>query len=507
MDAARGSYASFFNGKINAGRFRNLQMLGATSIRVKAYWVMYVERGRAVATTQMGVCKSSEHRSDGMLLVGNGRLITQDESNPYMHNGCVVIQDNIIVEVGPTIAMQYKYPGAAFINAHGRVIMPGVINSHMHLYSTFARGMALKDDPPGNFTEILQRLWWRLDKVLTIDDIYYSAMIPLIDCIKNGTTTIFDHHASPGAVRDSLLHIAQAVKKVGVRSCLCYEVSDRDGDLVAQQGIEENVEFITRCQQEKDSMVTGMFGLHASFTLSDQTLRRCAEAISGLPVGFHVHTAEAPEDVEDCLRRYGKRVVERLADFGILGSKTIAAHCVHIDEQEMELLQTSQTNVVHNPESNMGNAVGCAPVLEMMRRGVRVGLGTDGYTSDMFESLKVANILHKHHHRNPSAAWVEPPAMLFKHNREMAAQYFERPLGRLVAGAYADVIIVNYDPPTPMTAENCNGHILFGMSGRCVDTTIVNGQVVMQERQLVGIDEKEVCAKARELAVRLWQRF
>lgn len=442
-----------------------------------------------------------------MLLIGNGRLITRDDTMPYIENGCVVIQDHIIVEVGATAKMQQKYADAQFIDGRNRVIMPGLINTHMHLYSTFARGMALKNDSPGNFSEILERLWWRLDKVLTLEDVYYSAMVALIESIKCGTTTIFDHHASPSSVGESLFRIAQATSDAGVRSCLAYEVSDRDGGVVTKQGIDENRKFITYCNQRKDSMLKGMFGLHASFTVSDQTLIKCREAIEGLDAGFHVHTAESLADVNHCQNTYGKRVVERLAAFDILGRKTIAAHCVHINEPEIRLLKESKTNVVHNPESNMGNAVGCAPVISMLKQGIAVGLGTDGYTCDMFESLKVANILHKHQQQNPSVGWMEAPAMLFEQNSGIAGAYFGRPLGKLTRGAYADVIIVDYNPPTPLCTDNINSHILFGMSGRSVDTTIINGRIAMEEGKIVGIDEEKIVAKARELATKVWQRF
>jgi putative selenium metabolism protein SsnA len=377
----------------------------------------------------------------------------------------------------------------------------------MHLYSTFARGMALKDPPPGNFLQILDRLWWRLDKVLTLEDVYLSAMVPLIDCIKNGTTTIFDHHSSPGTVSGSLLRIAEAARESGVRSCLSYEVSDRDGPQVADQAIEENRAFLQHCKHLGSDMLKGLFGLHASFTLSDQTLARSREVAAELDAGFHVHTAEGPEDLAQCQRVYGKRIVQRFHDLGILGSKTIAAHCVHVDDHEIGLLQSSRTNVVHNPESNMANAVGCAPVLDMLRRGVRVGLGTDGYTSDMFESLKVANILHKHHTRQPSAGWAEPPAMLFGGNSAIASECFGRTVGKLIPGAHADLVIVDYDPPTPLCTTNITSHILFGVSGRSVVTTIIGGRILMRDRKLLALDEPEIMARARASAAKLWQRF
>jgi len=442
-----------------------------------------------------------------MLLVGNGRLITHDDGLPLLQDGCVAIHDGMITQVGLTPELQQHYPDAQFVDARGRIIMPGLINAHMHLYSTFARGMALKGDAPGNFLQILERLWWRLDKVLTLEDVYYSAMVPLIDCIKNGTTTIFDHHSSPSAVAGSLFRIAEAAQQAGVRSCLSYEVSDRDGPDITSQSIEENRAFLQRCRQSPDTMLQGLFGLHASFTLSDKTLARCREAAEELNAGFHVHTAEGSEDLAQSQRQHGKRIVERFYDLGILGSRTIAAHCVHVDDREIDLLHDTRTNVVHNPESNMGNAVGCAPVLDMLSRGVLVGLGTDGYTCDMFESLKVANLLHKHQTSQPSVAWVEAPAMLFGGNSAIASECFGCIVGKLIPGACADVIIVDYDPPTPLCASNINGHILFGISGRAVDTTIIAGRIVMQDRKLLTMDEKEIMAKARVSAAKLWQRF
>ncbi len=431
------------------------------------------------------------------LLVGNSRVITHDDSQPFLEDGCVAIRDGLITGIGPTAAMRAANPGVRFLDAKGRVMMPGLINTHTHLYSAFARGMALKDAAPGNFTQILERLWWRLDKVLTLDDVYWSAMVGMIDCIRNGVTTIFDHHASPGAVPGSLFHIAKAARQTGIRACLCYEVSDRDGADVATKGIDENREFLSHCKQSTDSRLRALFGLHASFTLSDQTLVRCRQVAADFDAGFHVHTAEALSDVDQCLREHGKRVVERWHDLGILGSQTLAAHCVHVNDHEIDLLRDSKTSVVHNPESNMANAVGCAPVLEMMRRGVRVGLGTDGYTAGMFESMKAASLLQKHHSGDPRAGWTEPPAMLFRENAAIATEAFDHPVGKLIPGAHADIILVNYDPPTPLDAANLNGHILFGFTGGAVETVVIGGRILMEDKKLLAIDEKEVMAKAR----------
>jgi putative selenium metabolism protein SsnA len=441
------------------------------------------------------------------LLVGKGRLITHDNHQPFVEDGCIAVRHGLIAGVGPTAELRAAHPDTKFLDAHGCVIMPGLINTHTHLYSAFARGMALKGEAPGNFAEILERLWWRLDKALTLDDVYWSAMAGMIACIHNGVTTIFDHHASPSAARGSLLRIADAARETGLRSCLCYEVSDRHGAEIARAAIEENRAFLQHCKGAGNDRLRGLFGLHASFTLKDETLVQCGQAAADFDAGFHVHTAEAASDVESCRHEHGMSIVQRWKHHGILSSKTLLAHCVHVSQLDIDELRATSANVIHNPQSNMGNAVGCAPILEMMRRGVRVGLGTDGYTADMFESMKAAHLLHKHHTGDPRVAWAEPPQMLFRENARIATECFGRPIGKLAPGVCADVILVKYDPPTPMNAANLNAHFQFGFSGGAVQTVVIGGKVVMDDRELLAIDENKVMVKSREAAAKLWGRL
>ncbi|WP_315110928.1 putative aminohydrolase SsnA [Clostridium intestinale] len=441
------------------------------------------------------------------MIIGNGRVITRDEKKPYIENGAVVIRDNTIIAVGEYSLLKEKYKEEEFIDAKGKVIMPGLINTHMHIYSTFARGMAGKGPAPKNFTDILENLWWRLDKGLTLEDTKYSAYTTYLDCIKNGVTTVFDHHASPYSVEGSLFTIGDAAKELGVRTCLCYETSDRDGEEILKAGIKENIHFIKTYNNVNEDMLKGMFGMHASFTLSDKSLYMCREAMEGLDAGYHIHTSEGIDDLYDSLRNHGKRVVERLMDFDILSDKTIAVHCVHVNSREMEILKQTNTNVVHNPESNMGNAVGCSPVLEFIKRGINVGLGTDGYTSDMMESIKVGNIIHKHNLCDPNVGFNETSSMAFDNNRKISSKYFNKEVGVLKEGAYGDVIIVDYNPLTPLNENNINGHIIFGMSGRCVTDTIINGKVVMRNRVINTVDEEKIFSKSRDLAQKLWERI
>ena len=441
------------------------------------------------------------------MILTNGRVITQDKNNPYIENGAVVIKKEKITAVGKAEEILKNYSDDEIIDVENKVIMPGIINAHHHIYSAFARGMASSGKAPKDFMEILEGLWWKIDKKLTLEDLKYSAYTTYIDCIKNGVTTVFDHNASPYAVKNSLFTIANAAQKLGIRTCLCYEVSDRDGEEILKDGIDENINFIKEYNNNSQNMIKGMFGLHAAFTLSNESLAMCREKMEGINAGYHVHVAEGKADLEDSLAKYGKRVVERLNEFGILGKKTLAVHCIHIDENELNILKDTDTYVVHNPESNMGNAVGCQPFLKLFEKGITTGLGTDGYTSDMFESMKVANIIHKHVNQNPSVAWGEVPEAMFENNRKIAGEYFEGELGILKEGALADVIVVDYDPLTPLTENNINSHILFGMMGRSVVTTIINGKTVMHDRKLVGINEKEIFEQSRAAAQKLWDRM
>ena len=441
-----------------------------------------------------------------MIIVGNGTLITQDPQAPVIHGGAVALgEDGRIAGRGSLEEMKKNFPGAQFVDAHGGVIMPGLINMHHHIYSAFARGLALKGYSPKGFLDILSGLWWRLDRALTLEDTYQSALVTYLDCIRNGVTTVFDHHASYGAVAGSLGQISRAAEELGVRTCLCYEVSDRDGADLCRQAIEENAGFIAACARRTDDMQHGMMGMHAAFTLSDVTLDACVERLPA-DVGCHIHVAEGMDDVTHSEQTYGRSVVRRLFEHGVLGPKTIAAHSIHLNEEDIALLRQTGTMVVHNPESNMSNAVGCADIPAYCRAGLAMGLGTDGYTSDMLESYKAANVLAKHTTRDATAGTGEVTQMLFAGNAALAGRYFKTPLGVLKEGAAADVIVLDYLPFTPLTADNAAGHILFGMSGKNVITTIVNGKVLMQDREFKVADEARLIAGACRQAADFWER-
>jgi putative selenium metabolism protein SsnA len=437
------------------------------------------------------------------LLIKNGIIVTLEEPNRILTGHELLIEDGLIKSI--LLRRSASNIRARVIDARGKVVMPGFINTHMHFYSSFARGLT-RAAPSADFPQVLRNLWWRLDRRLRLDDCDCSAMVAGLEAIRHGTTTIIDHHASPNAIKGSLGRIARAVKELGLRACLCYEVSDRDGGKIAQAGIEENLRFLRQCQEQSDNQLKALFGLHASFTLNERTLRQCAERARQYQAGFHIHCAEDLSDQTITQRRFGKRVVQRLHDHGLLGPKSLCVHSVHLEDGEWDLLAETGTAVVHNPQSNMNNAVGTMDLLKAVRKGVLVGLGTDAMTGNMREELRSALWAQRLLRRNPGAAFGEAVQLLVRNNQQIANRYFQK-VGQLREGWMADVICIDYDPPTPMNQANFYGHLVFGLSQATIDTTIVGGKILMKDKKLISLDEEQIAARARKLSQALWKRF
>ncbi|MGQ9803308.1 MAG: putative aminohydrolase SsnA [Anaerolineae bacterium] len=442
------------------------------------------------------------------MLITHARLSTLGADPRLIEDGALRIQGETITDIGTTAELTLRYPDEERWDAEGQLVMPAAICGHTHFYGAFARGMAIPGAPPANFPQILESLWWRLDKALTLEDVRYSALVCLIDAIRHGTTTLIDHHASPNAIEGSLEVIAEAVEEAGLRASLCYEVTDRDGPERARAGIEENVRFARSLTPERRRYLAVSFGLHASLTLSDETLADGVAAARELDLGFHVHVAEDAADQEDSLRKSGKRVVHRLGDAGVLGPKTVAVHCVHVDEGEIARLAETGTWVTHQPRSNMNNGVGVAPVEEMLARGVRVALGNDGFSNNMFAEMKAAYLVHKLARRDPRAMPGDAVMRLAYGNNAALARVFwpDRLLGELAPGATADLVFINYHPTTPLTAGNLPWHILFGVEASMITATVCAGRVLMRDRRLLTLDEEAITARSRELAAKVWER-
>lgn len=444
------------------------------------------------------------------MLITNGTVITLGADHRVIENGAVYIRGDKIADIGKTQTLIAKYPRAERLDAHGKIVMPGSVIAHTHLYGALARGMAVPGTPAKNFPEILDHLWWKIDRALTLEDCKLSALVCLVDAIRNGTTTLIDHHASPNAIDGSLDAIAEAVLESGVRASLCYEVTDRNGAAGAKAGIQENVRFIKKTKDNgrwTHGRLAASFGLHAPFTVSDKTLEQVHAALGDLNPGFHLHVAEDRADQDHSLHKYGVRAVERLGARGILGPKTIIAHGVHLDVGEIELVRRTKTHITHQPRSNMNNAVGVADVLGMLRYGVNVGLGNDGFSNNHFAEMKFAYLVHKLHQRDPRVMGADHVVQIAYANNAKIAQIFWKPrVGELSVGAFADIVLLDYVPYTPLTAGNFPWHLIFGMDGAHVTHTIGAGRLLMKDRQLLTLDEEAIAARAREAAKKVWKR-
>lgn len=444
------------------------------------------------------------------MLITNARVITFDEPNAILDDVALQIDDGLITEIGPSVTLTERHPDEQRLDAGGQYVLPGLINTHSHFYSSFVRGLAVPGAQPFALPTILERLWFPFDRALREEDVRYSVYAAVVDAIRHGVTTIFDHHSSPEAADGILDTIAEVVDEAGLRSVLCFEVTDRNGPDLADAGIAENARFLSRCAAGTvaGGRVRANFGIHAPMTVSDATLARCRESAPA-DAGFHVHVGEHEYDQVRSLEQANARSVDRLAAHDLLGPRTICAHAIHLDAREIMLLSEHGARVSHQPRNNMNVGDGLAAIESLLRAGVPVSIGNDGMSQTPWRDWEYAMIVprgvHRDARRMPPDAVVE---MGVRHAAALAGAYFpEAPIGVLVPGAVADLILVDYHPTTPLTVENLAGHLLFGVSESQVTATIVAGKVLMRDRQLTGLDEERVAARCRELVPDLWRRY
>lgn len=442
------------------------------------------------------------------MIIYNCRIITWGNSNSILENHAVRIVEDRIVELASQDDLLLKFPVEEKMDAGGQLLMPGLICAHTHFYGVFSRGMAIPGEAPADFVEILKKLWWPLDQSLTQEDIYYSALVCIIDAIKHGNTTVFDHHASPGYISGSLDIIEKAVKDTGIRASICYEVTDRGGSEKSRAGIEENVRMIEKLrQQPPGERVTAMFGLHAGLTLSDETLEISRKEIPE-GYGFHIHVAEHQSDEYKSLNQHGMRVIDRLDKHGITGSNSIFVHGVHLDGKEVLKIRDTGTWLTHQPRSNMNNAVGMADIESAMRIGIPVCLGNDGFSFAMWDEWRSCYLAHKLWKRDPRAMnGTLVTQMGANNNALMASHFFHDKIGVIEPGAKADLVLVDYQPITEMTPGNLPWHILFGFRDSMVTLTMIDGRILMKDRVIFGINEVEVSKYAKEISREVWKRY
>ena len=444
------------------------------------------------------------------MLITNGTVVTWGRPNQILDGYGLLIEDGRIVAIGPSAELESRHGAAVRLDARGQYILPGNICAHGHFYSAFAVGMNVPHDPPITLPTILDRLWWPYDRALGEEEVRLAVEVGMVDAIKNGTTTYFDHHSSPNCIDGVLDLIASVVDDAGLRTVLCFEVTDRDGRQRARAGIAENARFVDRCSGGPigGGRIAANFGIHAPMTVSDDTLAACRESVPA-GVGFHVHVGEHEYDQYRSLAESGTRSVDRLFNHGMLGDRSIMAHAIHLDAREVMLLADTGTASSHQPRNNMNVGDGIAAVESQMRAGVRVCLGNDGLAPTMWREAEAAYLLQKIAHRDgrrlPADQLLE---MAIYNNAALASLYFpDAAVGTVTEGAAADLILVDYHPATPMTPANIGGHLVFAMNESMITTTIVAGEVLMRDRELLTVDEQDVKARCREAAPAFWERY
>lgn len=426
-----------------------------------------------------------------------------DYAPAQVRTGSLRIEGATVAEAGPHVSPER---GDQAIDCHGAVVMPGLVNGHTHLYAALATGMPAPSPAPTNFLEILERVWWRLDRALDEPTIQVCATVGALDALRCGVTTLIDHHASPSCIDGSLDVLERGIEPVGLRGVLAYEVTDRNGLSGAAAGLAENRRYIQRCQERRDGRFAGMVGAHAAFTLSDDTLGACAQLAADSDTGVHIHVAEDPCDDVLCQDRYGASLLERLERCGILelgnpvATASILAHCTHLSAADARTLSVRVGAVAHNPRSNMNNRVGHAPIGDL----TNVLLGTDGIGSDILTEAKFAWL--KALDAGVDTACIDVMDML-GHAAQIAGEALGIRLGRLEPGAVADVVVTDYVPATPIGTQNAGAHIIYALGPQHVRAVMADGEWILRNRRHVRLDERSIRRRAAAVASDLWSRM
>jgi len=439
------------------------------------------------------------------VLIKNGILVTMDAKQRILEDHCIAIEAGKIVDIDTTSKLEKKHSGSEVIDAAGRIVMPGIICSHSHLYGMLLRGAPLNIDPPSDFTQILQRVWWPMDEAMNFEDAYASALVSCLEFAKAGVTTFADTYSGPNSISGVLDHIAKAVEEIGIRGFIAFEATERHSAGEGERGVQENVRFAEKAKP--DGKARPLFSIHASFTVSDQLIRQVKQLSLKHNVPITIHASEGLGDLQHNLENYGKRTVERLNDVGLLGPGVVLAHCVNLDDHEIGLVEKTGTGVAHNPMSNMLNAVGVTPVLKMLKQNITVGLGNDGYIFDMFENMRTAFLLHRVHLRDPNA--IDPYTVLEMATINGAKLYgIQNEVGSIEPGKKADIILIKPSVlPTPLNRSTVVGHLINTVDGDDVETVLVAGKPVVKNKKLLTFDEDKAQSMAQAAAAKLWDRL
>jgi putative selenium metabolism protein SsnA len=417
--------------------------------------------------------------------------------------GNLRVANSLIADIGSDIAPQ---PNDEIVDCGGAVLMPGLVNGHTHLYSALAAGMPAPPRQPRNFHEILQLIWWRLDRAHSLESVEVSGQIGALAALRCGTTTLIDHHASPNSIGGSLTALESGIAQVGCRGVLCYEVTDRNRVGEGAEGLAENERYARACAARKDNRFAAMIGAHASFTMEESSLAGCADLSSRLKVGVHIHAAEDPCDEQITRDRFGCGLMERFRRTGLLDSHhSILAHCTHFSDEDFAVVNERQVStslsIAHNPSSNMNNGVGYTPVAKLRQAPQ---LGTDGIGADVWREARVAEF--KSHDAGLPVAFGKSLEMLGQSAR-VASKALGVKLGVLEPGAAADLVLTNYRPATPLTSDNLAGHFLFALGPEFVRDVMIGGWWVSRKGHVVTSNEAEIRRRSVDIARQLYERI
>lgn len=419
----------------------------------------------------------------------NARIFNYDslKENSY------VLFNKKIIEIG---SMENFKGADEVFDCSNQIVIPGLVNCHSHIYSTFARGWITEFNPK-SFVELLEQMWWKLDGVLEEKDIYYSGIVSGMEFIKNGVTTVVDHHAS-GKIRGSLNLLRRALcDYLGIRGVFCFESSER---FPIDECIEENLEF----GKNSTNMERGLFGMHACLTLSDEALKKIAKESEGMPI--HIHVAESDEDNIDSIKKYNKTPIERLEEYGLLRENSILSHCIYLTEKDMDILAKHKVYVALNPTSNLNNAVGLADVLEFEKRNIKCILGNDGLGFNL--TREMLNLLFGMHlkYKSPTAYSLNNLKKVIENNYEYAGKLLNCKLGQIEQGYEADFLTLEYNAPTPMNEDNLFGHFFYGMLDNFKPKNVwCNGKIKLKDYKLLE-DEEKIYGEARKIAKEIWSK-
>ena len=440
------------------------------------------------------------------LLIKNGLIVTMNPDSEVIRDGSIYVEDNVIKEIGPDSKITNK-PGAKEIDAHGKIIIPGMISCHNHLYSAVVRSIPYSgfEAPDFSFVSWMDRFWLPLleDKV-DQEVMYAGTRANVLDHMRSGITTTTDTAEGSYALPGALDAVDDACMETGIRAVLSFETTGRISEENAAMGLQENVNHIKKTRNRDYDRITGRIGVHTTYTCSTDLLKEVKKTADELKAGYMMHHLDDRYHHFDTCRRFGKRPTRYLADIGFLSPNLILFHCSYIDQwADPPIFKEYDVKVAHNSESNAIFSF-WPDMLHLIREGVTVGLGTDGQTFNYFEVMRTAQMIHRIKYENPELMKDEQVMRMATTEAAKVLQ-LEDSIGSLEVGKKADIVLLRDRSTVPVFEVNAINYIVNTCERTDVNTVIVDGEVLMDNGEFIKVDEEEVYAKSKEQAIKLWK--